>query len=339
MTGLLRRLHLLALLLVWSAIEASEPPSLTLAAFDIGSGTTRMLVADVAPCSGEIIQVRDRASVRMPYASDLARSELKEFSPELIGRANAVMAGLMERVRDHHPEAMLAVATEAFRNAGNAETLLEQWQRQHGLTVRILGQNEEAHLAWRLVAQRSSHPERLLVWDIGAGSQQLVWRDSDDRWQHFNSDLASVTLRNRAMETLKRPAGQLSPNPLDRTEAERLAAAIRDWLDPTQIARVAEYVDEGAHIIGVGGVHGISLLNQLGLDSGQTLTRAAIADQLERQLGRNDEQIGGSYADTEVVNLILVGTLMDLFGITRYQTLPVNLTEALMLDYVADCGR
>jgi exopolyphosphatase / guanosine-5'-triphosphate,3'-diphosphate pyrophosphatase len=324
--------------LLWAA----EPPYRTLAAFDIGSGSTRMLVADVALCSGDILTIHEQSMVRVSYAEDLLRGGQGRFSPALLQEANAVMSGLVEQARFYNPDQLIAVATQAFRMAANAETLLQQWQAEFGIEARIISQQDEARLAYELVANRLGRPmPRLLVWDIGAGSQQLVWKDpANGSWHHLNSDIASVSFRDRALDWLDRPADRLSPNPIDPDEAEQLAMALSNWIDEAQTIALRDFVDHGVHVVGIGGVHGASLAKQLSLEPGETIiTREAIQAALTRQLGRSDEEIGGGYADTEVVNLILVGTLMDHIGIQQYQVMPMNLTEALLLAHARFCDQ
>lgn len=340
---LMRNLALWLLLTALAPASASEPAFRTLAAFDVGSGSTRMLVADVALCTGDILAIHDARKANVAYSGDLLSSHDQRFSDEIQQQANRTMAEFSELATELGAEQMIGVATQAFRQAANGQRLLDDWQRELGLHIHIISQTEEARMAYRLVAARLQRPAaNLLVWDIGAGSQQMVWRDREDgSWHHHNSDVASVSFRNRALRQLQRPASHQSPNPIDAEEAERLSAELTAWLAEEEseqaFARVADYLAAGAQVVGIGGVHGASLANQLGLKAGDEITREAIRSALSRQMGRSDQDIGGDYADTEVSNLILVGTLMDRYGIDRYQVMAMNLTEAVLLEMVDDC--
>lgn len=328
------------LLLAFAPPAAAGPAFQTVAAFDIGSGSTRMLVADVSLCGGQILAVRKSRKIRVPYASDLLHGDGRLFSEAIGQQASAAMADFSELAAEHGAERMVGVATQAFRQADNGQQLLDSWRQDFGLEIRIISQNEEARLAYRLVEARLGHStDRLVVWDIGAGSQQMVWRDAPDgRWQYLNSDIASVSFRDRAIQQLQRPALSQSPNPINAEEARSLSGALSTLLDREDIAEVSAYLADGGHVVGIGGVHGASLVNQLGLQPGEEITRDGVQAALARQLGRTDQEIGGDYADTEVSNLILVGTQMDLYGIDRYQVMPMNLTEAVLLDLFEDCA-
>ncbi len=318
---------------------AVEPSNLTLAALDIGSGTTRLLVAELDVCGGHALRVVERKSARVPYAADLLNGETGSFSADIQARADQTMAGLIAQARDLGSQRVLAVATQAFRTAANGEDLLQGWRERHGLEVSILTQEEEARLAYQLVVSRlGAATEHLLVWDIGAASQQLVWRDPvTQEWVHVNSDLASVTFRNHSLDTLGRPVGWVSPNPISQVEADLLAAEVMAWLGPGRVDRVNSVTRQGFHVVGIGGVHGASLVNQMGLQPGEWVTRSALARTLAGQLGRSDEAIGGEYADTDVTNLILVNALMAHYGIDRYQVKGSDLTEAVLLALDEDC--
>jgi exopolyphosphatase / guanosine-5'-triphosphate,3'-diphosphate pyrophosphatase len=334
-------LAFLLTLLPLGPAKASEPPFRTLAAFDVGSGSTRVLIADVAVCSGDILVVHEARMSRVPFASDLLSGNDQGFSDDILLQADRVMAEFSELASGFGAEQMIGVATQAFRRADNGQQLIDDWRRKFDLNIRIVSQDEEARLAYRLVQAKLDQPAPdLMVWDLGAGSQQLVWRNrADGSWQHHNSDIASVSFRDRATDWLDRPIDQRSPNPINAEEAERLASELTHRLEGQETAAAADFIAAGAHIVGIGGVHGASLANQLGLQAGGEIERAAVDAALKRQLGRTDDQIGGHYADTEVSNLILVGTLMDLFGINRYQVLPMDLTEAVLLEAAADCPK
>ncbi|TVQ41649.1 MAG: hypothetical protein EA370_01505 [Wenzhouxiangella sp.] len=328
-------LGLLLLVMAVQAVSAGQ----TVAVFDIGSGSTRMLVAEVDACNGDLLTVRDRRSVRLSFAADLLESGAGRFSEEIKTEASSVMAELVELARGHGAEILVGIATQAFRSADNGSALLAQWQEELELVATVVTQEEEARLAFRFVAsQLDDVASRLLVWDIGAGSQQLVWREPATRsWHHVNSDLASVSFRNRAMVVLGRPAGSRTPNPIDPEEVAHLVAELAQWLDADKAAAVAAVVSGGFEVVGIGGVHGASLVNQLGLAPGDDVTRSGVARALHQRLGLDDEEIGGDYADTDVTNLILVATLMDRFGIERYRIMGLDLTEALLLALAGTC--
>ncbi len=301
------------------------------AAFDIGSGTTRMRVARYEPCADGTPQTLARAEVPLPYAADLAASGSGEFSLELVQSAGAIMAELREQAESFGAEVLIGVATEAFRRADNGAALLEDWADQLGLEARVIDQHSEGRLAYALVRSEQPDDQARLVWDIGAGSLQLVWRDAEDGgFQHFNSDLASVTLRNAALAALGRPEGASSPNPVAPEEVPALVELIETWVGADWPGTLGQLLGDEAQLVGVGGVHGASVAGQVGVPAGSVIRREQISEALSRQLGRDDAGIGGQYADTDVTNLILVHTLLGLLDVDEYQATRGDLAEALL---------
>ena len=311
--------------------DLSECGEEIVAAFDIGSGTTRMRVARYEPCADGTPQTLARAEVPLPYAGDLAASGSGEFSPELVQSAGAIMAELREQAESFGAEVLIGVATEAFRRADNGAALLQDWADQLGLEAWVIDQHSEGRLAYGLVRSEQPDDQARLVWDIGAGSQQLVWRDAGDgEFRHFNSDLASVTLRNAALTVLDRAEGVTSPNPIAPDEVPALVDLIEVWVGADWPGRLADLLGDEARLIGVGGVHGASIVGQLGVPAGSVIRREQLGEVLARQLDRDDVAIGGQYAETDVTNLILVHTLLGLLDVDEYQATRGDLAEALL---------
>ena len=312
-----------------------QPGTQIVASFDIGSGSTRMLVAEVDQCSGQVIRPLDQASVKLDWSDDLLRQGNGGFSAEMIHRGIEAIDGLVDRARQWQPERIQGVATQAFRLAGNAEEVLVALE-QAGLDARVISQDEEGQMAWQLVDQTLPvRSQPLVVWDMGAGSQQWVWQQPEGTWQHAHSDLASVTFMLQVIETLNRPEGSHSPNPVTGDERARLDGLGADWFGNQ--ASLREALASQPEVVGIGGVHGISIPRQLGIGAGDRITRVDLEAAVNRQLGKSDTEIGGKYAATDVTNLILVAELMSWLGLEAYRFLAADLTRAQLLTARTDC--
>jgi|GEM_PF-413031 len=319
----------------WAAAADEDAcPTRTVAVFDVGSGTTRVHVAEIAGCGEAGWQTLLRRDVAVGFAADLARQANGRFSAEIMQQASAAVEALVEAARAAGAEEFVGVATSAFRSAANAAELVAEWQDRFGLRVDIISQRDEGHLAYRLIEAGQPQPGGLLVWDIGAGSQQLVWRCPDDgRFESFHSDLASISFRNLAIAELRRPPGTATPNPIGPDELARLAALVREQVGSEVPAELKQLIGDGARVVGVGGVHGASLIGQAGLRPGDELNAELLRRVLEGRLGLDDAAIGGAYADTQVTNLVLVLELMAVLGIDRYQATRADLTDALLVEF------
>ena len=328
---------LLLLGLTWLPPASADCDPVRLAAFDVGSGTTRMRVVELWPCDqGRWVTVLAEEA-NIAFAADLLETGNGSFSPALRESATERVSGLVDVARTQGAVVLTGVATQAFRRATNAADLVADWRVRFGLDIDIISQQAEGRLAYQLIeARRADRADRanLVVWDIGGGSQQLVWRDPRDAsLHHFNSTLASVSFRRLAMTHLGRPYAATSPNPISPAEAEALLLLAGDLVAGEIPQTLRLRIAEGAQVVGVGGVHGASLTRRAGIQAGQSLSRPLLEQTLSEQLGKDDQAIGGAYADTDVTNLILVLGLMREYGIDAYEATRHDLTEALLLDW------
>lgn len=145
------------------------------AAIDIGTITTRLLVADVGP--GGVTEVL-RSTDITHLGEGLARSG--RLSEVAIARVDAVIARYAVHLRELGVESYRAVATSASRDASNSAEFAELLAR-HGIDAVIVAGDTEARLAFA-GATHALVGEGLLVNDIGGGSTELVLgrRPADD---------------------------------------------------------------------------------------------------------------------------------------------------------------
>jgi exopolyphosphatase / guanosine-5'-triphosphate,3'-diphosphate pyrophosphatase len=148
------------------------------ACIDIGSNTTRLLVAE---CEGDhLLEVhQERAFTR------ISRGLLEDgaISQEKIDEVVEVVAGQLRLARELGSEDIYGVATAAIRRAGNGAELVAAIRRHCGLGVRILSGEQEARLAFVGAARTLDHvPAGALgVVDVGGASSELVIGTAPDQ--------------------------------------------------------------------------------------------------------------------------------------------------------------
>lgn len=141
-----------------------------LAAIDIGTVTTRLMVADVS--DGEIREV-ERSTDITHLGEGLADSG--SLSSDAMQRVEQVIAGYAARIEQLQVQHVTAVATSASRDAENADEFLAMLRR-HGVAPQVIAGSREAELSFAGATFR--HPgEGLLVVDSGGGSTELVFGD------------------------------------------------------------------------------------------------------------------------------------------------------------------
>jgi exopolyphosphatase/guanosine-5'-triphosphate,3'-diphosphate pyrophosphatase len=171
------------------------------AAVDLGTNTTRLLVADVVDGRVEEIH-RESRITRLGEGVD-ARGRLL---PVPIARVRNVLADYRRTLEALGAERTLAVATSAVRDADNGEAFLGEVEWSYGFATQLLSGDEEAELTRRGVG-----PARgTLVLDIGGGSTELILDDF-----HVSLPMGSVRFTERYGENvpqLTREATALLPD-------------------------------------------------------------------------------------------------------------------------------
>lgn len=153
------------------------------ACIDIGSNTSRLLVADLA--EGGLVAIhQERAFTHLASGCQADGS----IAPEKLTEVAALVARQLEAAQRLGCVEVRAVATGAIRRALNGEALAAAVRHTCGLEVQILTGEEEAGLAFRGAARGFRHVTgELGVVDAGGGSTELAVGEAPDRVRWFAS--------------------------------------------------------------------------------------------------------------------------------------------------------
>ena len=228
------------------------------AAIDLGTNTTRLLVGDVV--DGRVDPVVRRSTITRLGEGVDARRRLLPFP---IARVRNCLSDYRRELESLGAERALAVGTSAVRDAENGEAFLGEIEWSYGFTTRLLSGDDEAELTLRGVGELGAGT---VVVDVGGGSTELV--SSSDR---VTTNLGSVRLTERFLHS-------------DPPSADELLA-LRDGVR----AVLSEHDLSAAYGVGVAGtVTSIAALD-LGLDEydssrvhGHLLGEDGVAAQLGR---------------------------------------------------------
>jgi exopolyphosphatase / guanosine-5'-triphosphate,3'-diphosphate pyrophosphatase len=213
-------------------------------AVDLGSNSTRLLVADV---EGDRLTEVERL-LRITRLGDRVDADGRLSNPGM-ERVHAVLDGYAETARKLGAERVLATATSAVRDAANGGEFLAEVERRHGFETRLLSGREEAGLTYRGVTSRFAARPGTLVCDIGGGSTELILGGPDGVVDAVSLDIGCVRMSERCLHS--------DPPADDEIAALREAAA---RLLP------AELVAQAAMLVGVAGTVTTLATIDLGLD-------------------------------------------------------------------------
>ena len=134
------------------------------AAVDLGTNSTRLLVADA---NGALVEVVRRLVItRLGEGVD----ERRRLLPLPIARVRNVLSDFRRELEALGAERTLCIATSAVRDAENGEAFLGEIEWSYGFTTRLLTGDEEAEMT--LSGIGAVEPGTLVV-DIGGGSTEL----------------------------------------------------------------------------------------------------------------------------------------------------------------------
>ncbi len=243
------------------------------AAVDLGTNSTRLLVADV---EGERLDeiVRRLTITRLGEGVD----ERRRLLPVPIARVRNTLADYRRELEELGATRTLAIATSAVRDADNGEAFLGEIEWSYGFETRQLDGIEEASMMLRGVAAgRGRLDAGTLLVDIGGGSTELVVSQNGATPEAASLDVGCVRVTERF----------LASDPPTSDELGAAARHVREIL-PVRPARAA---------IGVAGTVTTLATLDLGDDEydpqrthGHRLSRAAVDGQLLRLSAMTLEQ-------------------------------------------------
>lgn len=141
------------------------------AAIDIGSNTTRLLVAE--PVHGQLKKVMEqRAYTRINKAVDGDGAIPAEKAREVAD----VVATQVRLARELGAETIRAVATAAVREAPNGDAVAAQIAAAAGVPVDVLSEEEEGRLSFIGATKTLGHPVEgpVGVVDVGGNSTEVI---------------------------------------------------------------------------------------------------------------------------------------------------------------------
>ena len=322
---------------------------------DIGTVTTRMMIADCWPAasatagssadadSAPAVDVLYKTAVITELGEGLVQSGV--LKPEAIARVAAAVDGFVQTMRefgldlagnsDERPFA-IAMATSAARDASNSGELVSALAARN-IPLKVISGDIEASLSFA-GAVSDFAGEGILVNDIGGGSTELIFGDSPQGGVPAIRKAHSFNVGCRRVTDMF-----LHDDP--PTEAE--LAQARSWIE-SQIEGFFAGDDavKVRKLIGVAGTATslVSMHDQMreydsGKVHGRTMRRADVDAALERLAGMTLEQrrnvvgLEPKRAGVIVAGMLILQTLMQLSGTDELVVSESDNLKGLMLNW------
>lgn len=204
-------------------------PHLRLASLDLGTNSTRLLVAD---CDGVRTATVDRRMVITRLGEGV--DESRHLLPAAVERTEAAIAGFAEVMARLAPARVAIAATSVLRDCDNGQKFMDSVERITGARPRVLAGEDEARLSYLGAASDleglvPGGEGPVLVFDIGGGSTELVVGDYPVKIEDGVPSLGDVTLRSvdvgcvRMTERFLKASDPPSPVSVGRMESHVVA--------------------------------------------------------------------------------------------------------------------
>jgi exopolyphosphatase/guanosine-5'-triphosphate,3'-diphosphate pyrophosphatase len=288
------------------------------AVVDIGTNSTRLLVADADTGTGRVQDLHRKSTVTRLGDGVDAGGKLSEKAMQ---RVFSTLTGYRTTMDELGCEKNMAVLTSAVRDAANGAEFTERVRKDFGLDAQILSGDEEAQLTFLgAMSERNGDPAApTVVVDIGGGSTEFIVGSGRTASFHVSVQAGVLRMSERHIHS----------DPPAPSELQALAADTReiflDGLPPEQRAGIkraiavagtatsAAAIDQELDPYDPERVHGYPLL----LATVELLI-ARLADMSEAKR----RQVIGLHPDrapTIVAGMILLEESMKIFGLDQVE--------------------
>jgi exopolyphosphatase / guanosine-5'-triphosphate,3'-diphosphate pyrophosphatase len=302
------------------------------AVIDIGSNSTRLLVADVD--GGVTVVERQSRVTRLGRGVDLSG----QLADEAVEAACGAIGDYVGICGELEVEEIAAIATSAVRDASNGDAFVAELRERFALSARVLDGEDEARVTYRGATAEQPPATPTLVIDIGGGStEMIVGRGAE---VGFHTSLQAGVVRHTERH--------ISGDPPTAVELEALAGDVRALIAGARAGHETARAEAG---IAVAGTPTSLAAVELGLDPydptrvhGHVLSLKTIQRELSRFASAplsERAQIVGLHPDrapTIIAGCVILIEAMRAFGLERIQASEHDILYGTALDAASQLG-
>ena len=303
------------------------------AVVDMGTNSTRLLVADVD--ADDVTEVERESRVTgLGLGVDISG----QLATDAIDDVCVAVGDYIRRYEELGADRVSAIATSAVRDADNSSAFLAELRERFALDSRILSGREEAWLTYRGASFGRPSAEGSLVVDIGGGSTELIMGNGD---LGFFASLQAGTVRQTERHVAHDPVGA--------AELEELAGEVRGLIDAELAGRAHVSAGHGIAVAGTPtslaaidleldpydaeAVHG----HVLGLPTIQRMCSELASMSLEERFAVKGLHRGR--APTIVAGVVILIQVMRAFGLDRIEVSEHDILYGVALEAAGGNGK
>src|SRR5947209_1683983 len=280
---------------------------------DIGTNSTRLLIADVE--DGRVDRELERRSTVTRLGAGVDKDgHLRDDAME---RVYKTLDEYDELIRENDADNKLAVFTSAVRDAENGQEFAQTVEDRFGLDLHVLTGDQEAELTFLgATSERDpDDPTLTLVVDIGGGSTELVIGARHEPTFHVSTQAGVVRQTER----------HISDDPPKPQELDELANDVKAILTTAVPKQQRQAVEHGIAVAGTATSLGAIAQELEPYDpdkvQGFVLTRREIGDILDRlkrvplEERKRTPGLHPDRAPTIIAGVVILQQVLALFGL------------------------
>jgi len=271
-------------------------------------------------------------------------SQSGALSDDAIERTLAALKVCAQRIKKHRVRYIRAIATQACRQASNAQVLVDRAAKETGIVLAVVSAEEEARLAAIGCAPLIGEDyDGALVFDIGGGSTEAIWLKREAGGQASLVHFASVPLGVMSLAETSRGSSFAA---MRETMLTRFRAVRRE-MDGKTAFDVARH-----HLLGTSGTVTTLAGAAMGLpryirakvdatwhDSSNILAMVDKLMGLDREGRAQIGCVGQERADLIVPGCAIFGAIHSVWPCTRLRVADRGLREGILRELMAEARR
>lgn len=311
----------------------SENGHVIRAAIDIGSGATKLKIAEINLNTRKIEKILVNENFPVQYEEELEESSDNAFNEQVMSTGLDALKKSKEIALKYNAQNVIAIATASFRKAVNAQEFIDRVYKETGIRIHIIDQDLEGILAFEATASQVKTPaEDLIVWDIGGGSFQFSALGPEGTIHVYRGTEASIPFKNHVIKTIKMedPHHISTPNPLDPIDIKDAEYNARQTARKVDTFFKSKICDRKTKVIGIGNIFAYRIYPLIGKKD--SFTQRELYKEVENLAGKTDKDLGNDpYVNVSVTNPILVLGFMQALKIDKMDVMDINNADGALL--------
>jgi exopolyphosphatase/guanosine-5'-triphosphate,3'-diphosphate pyrophosphatase len=293
--------------------------TMNIAAFDLGSNSFHLLVAQV-DTDGKLVKVGGHREV---LRLGTGVQEHGRLTPESFDRALDAVGRMVSVARAYRAERYVAAGTSALRDAANGHEFCAAVSARYGLPVDLLSGREEGEIVFRGACRGlNAASGRKAVIDIGGGSVEVAVGDGE-RIEHVESLPLGFL---RLAKALGGPVETMAP---------RVAARV--FTETTDVAKRLWALRPEAWVFSGGTARAVGKLMLMGSRGVSAVTLGRVAEELAAAKPERLIELGVDVARSETIGIgvAVMSALVQRIGVPSLHISPGGLREGLIARELA----